>query len=87
MFVNSATGMAAMVQQSSPGRLLEIGVIRENTAVAVQVEIGRKSLAAWVEPTNETDVTATQRMIDSLRQVLDDAHNRLERLERHLDRL
>jgi len=78
--VNSAPGLASMVQQSPPGRKVTVELLRQNQYLAVGLEIGTKRLrpitaAELIGSSPETS------QIDSLRRVLDDLKQEISRVE------
>jgi S1-C subfamily serine protease len=87
IFVNSAAGMAAMVQQSPPGRVLDLGFIRDNRPMSLQTVISAKTAASWAGSAASSEEAGMRRTIDSLKQVLNSVQNQIERLELNLDRL
>jgi S1-C subfamily serine protease len=88
MAVNSAAGLASLVRQSQPGRVVQVDLVRQNLLRTVFLEIGQKTLAHMNIPAARDDSSLPdQRRIDSLRTILRQVQSEIDDLERRLDRI
>lgn len=73
--VNSAPGLASLVQQSTPGRKVNVELLRQNKYLALGLVIGTKRLtplnpgaAMWPEGRGQSQVDSLKQVIDHLKQ-------------------
>jgi S1-C subfamily serine protease len=87
MPVNSAAGLANLVRQSAPGTRLDLDIIRQNQRLTIPLVIGRKSLDLSATAQATALSSASDRLVDSLRQALQELQGQINRLERRLETL
>jgi serine protease Do len=86
--VNSAPGLASLVQQSKPGRMVNVELLRQNKYLSLGLEIGTKRLtpmsaaaAAWPEADDRVQLDSLRRVIDYLKKELYRVEGVLEQLQ------
>lgn len=78
--VNSAPGLASMVQQSPPGRKVTVELLRQSQYLSLKLEIGTKRLHAITSPTgNWSGQQSVQ--VDSLHRMLEYLKDEIYRVE------
>ncbi len=87
MPVNSATGLASLVRQSTPGTRLDLDVIRSDRYLSIPLGVGRKNIDLSHTAKQASRSLGQSHLVDSLRQALDLMQKQMHLLENRLESL